>query len=327
MMQINEILAQLYNVLKCKMALLSEDKLYFFPENEVIPVEKQELKGYNAWDIEISGSKSIFYTANNAEFDETSLSLAVLLIKNQLQRKSSTMDSIIKLLTGEYNYSDTAVLKQVINKDKVLNLIVISGIDIKSNENELFQIIKSSMDAKHIVKYQGNLIVLVEEQDIFEACSDLQKNILTELFVETVIAIGGRLEQPQQLAELYNNCIEIMLLKQSYGMNQKLLDYQSMLLYRLIASIDKGQKKDIVDGIFNNRFVELLNYEMELTIEEMFKNNLNLTDTSTRLYVHRNTLLYRIDKIYKLTGFDLRKFEDSMIFKLAWLMYKEKEIV
>lgn len=325
-MQINDMLAQLHSILKCKVALLWEDKLYFYPAEDAVSLEKQGLKGYNAWDIATSGSKCIFYLERSAEIAETSLALACLFLKNQLYGKSSISDSIWKLLSGEYNYADIAVMNQMINQDKALYLIVIGGHEVKSIENELLEIIQNSLDAKHIVEYQGNMLALAEEQNISDACSNLQKNILTELFVETVVVIGGRLEQPQQLRELYNNCIEAMLLKQSYGINQKVLEYQSMLLYRLISSIDRKQKAAIIDQIFNNLSVELLNSEMELTIEEMFKNNLNLTDTSARLYIHRNTLLYRIEKIHKLTGFDLRRFEDSMIFKLAWLMYKEKQI-
>jgi sugar diacid utilization regulator len=326
MMQINDILYQLHTILKCKLALMTEDVYYFYPAINVNPSGKQDMKDYNAWDIEANRSKGIFYTESGAEIDEAALSLAILYIKNQLFGKSNNMDSVIRLLSEEYNYSDVAVVNQLINKDKALYLILVSGVDIKSIENELLEVIRNSIYAKHIAEYQGNLIALVEDQNIYEACSDLQKNILTELFVESVIAIGGRLEQPHDMGVLYNKCSEVMLLKQSYGINQKVLDDQGMLLYRLINSIDKNQKENVVDKIFSSKFIELLNNEMELTIEEMFKNNLNLTDTSARLYIHRNTLLYRIDKIYKLTGFDLRKFEDSMIFKLAWLMYKEKQI-
>ena len=326
MMQINEILSKLYTILKCKIALLKDAEVYFYPVEAAVTLQGQELQGYSAWNIEAANSRIIFYTESAAEINETLLQLAALYIKEQLSTIDDLENSVKKLLSECYNHSDIAVVNQLINKTEALNLIVISGTDFKSIENELLEIVKNSMDAKHITKHQGNLIALVQEKDIYEACSNLQKNILTELFVETLITIGGILEQPQQLVELYNNCIEAMLLKHSYGINQKLLDYQSMLLYRLITSIDQDIKNNIIDKIFSNKFIEFLNSETEITIEEMFKNNLNLTDTSARLYIHRNTLLYRIDKIHRLTGFDLRKFEDSMIFKLAWLMYKEKRI-
>lgn len=324
MMQINEILSKLHTILKCKIALLKDAKLYFYPTEAAATIEEQQLlQDYSAWNIEAADSRAIFYTESSVLINEDLLKLAVLYIKDQLGTIASIDDSINRLLSGGYNHSDIAAVDQLIQKEDELNLIVISGTDFNSIEKELYEIIKNSVNTKNITEYQGNLIVLVQEQNIYEVCSDLQKNILTELFVETVIIIGDILEHPQQLAKLYDSCIEASLLKQSYGINEKLLDYRSMMIYRFITSIDQDLKNQIIDRVFSSKFIEFLNSEVELTIEEMFKNNLNLTDTSARLYIHRNTLLYRIDKIHKLTGFDLRKFEDSMIFKLAWLMYKE----
>ena len=73
--------------------------------------------------------------------------------------------------------------------------------------------------------------------------------------------------------------------------------------------------EDVVD---NN-----IDKELEHMIDEYFKNNLNITDTAKAIHVHRNTLLYRIDKIQNYTNLDLRNFEDSMTFKIAWLIRKE----
>jgi hypothetical protein len=303
--------------------LLTDAKLHFYPADAGASMVEHELQGYNMYPIEASAGSMIFYTENSVNISEDSLKLAALYIKDRLYSTDNMDDSINRLLTGSYSHSDIAALNRLTDNGAGINLIVISGLEFSGIEKELFEIIKNSVSAKHITEFQGNIIALVQEQNIYEACSDLQKNILTELFIETVIAIGDKLESPQQLANIYDSCVEAVLLKQSYGVNEKILDSQSMLIYRLITSIDQGLKDKIVNRIFSSKFKEFLSSEVELTIEEMFRNNLNLTDTSARLYIHRNTLLYRIDKIYKLTGFDLRRFEDSMIFKLAWLMYKE----
>jgi hypothetical protein len=305
------------------MALLTDAKLYFYPADGGASLEEHELQGYDACNIEAADGRVTFYIESSKNINEDLLKLAALYINDRLNTMDCLDDSINRLLADCYNHSDIAVLYQLMDKGEAINLIVITGLDFSGIEKELFEIIRNSVDAKHITKYQGNIIALVQEQNVYEACSNLQKNILTELFIETVITIGDKLEHPQQLANIYDGCMEAILLKQSYGVNEKLLDSQTMLIYRLITSIDQDLKKKITDRIFSSKFIEFLSSEVELTIEEMFRNNLNLTDTSARLYIHRNTLLYRIDKIYKLTGFDLRRFEDSMIFKLAWLMYKE----
>ena len=58
------------------------------------------------------------------------------------------------------------------------------------------------------------------------------------------------------------------------------------------------------------------------TIQKFFENNLNVSETSRQLYIHRNTLVYRLDKIQKITGLDLRMFDDAIIFKVAMLVKK-----
>ena len=77
--------------------------------------------------------------------------------------------------------------------------------------------------------------------------------------------------------------------------------------------------------VFTDEFSDMVKGELGITIEEFFRNNLNITDTAAKLYIHRNTLLYRLDKIYRCTGFDLKRFEDSWLFRLAWMVFKERQ--
>ena len=74
--------------------------------------------------------------------------------------------------------------------------------------------------------------------------------------------------------------------------------------------------------VFKKGSIELLDSETIITIQKFFENNLNVSETSRKLYVHRNTLVYRLDKIYKLTGLDLRTFDDAIVFKVAMMVKK-----
>jgi carbohydrate diacid regulator len=68
--------------------------------------------------------------------------------------------------------------------------------------------------------------------------------------------------------------------------------------------------------------VDSLDHETLFTIQKFFENNLNVSETSRKLFVHRNTLVYRLEKIRKLTGLDLREFDDAIIFKVAMMVNK-----
>lgn len=326
MENIKALLVQLHNIFNCAVAIQMDDSLYAYPPESVVLTEDQEPQGYKMTNIYTPKGEILFYVKSREDIPETSLRLAALYIKSQLKDDGDLEKSVLRILKGEYDPTDISAVEALLSEHKRLQLIVVGSGDTESNGAEMQEIVCNSLNTGVLVAYQGNLVVLTEESDIKEACGNLQKNILTEIFVETAIAIGGSLKQPQQLRTLYNSCAEALQLKRRYAINLTLLDNQNMLLYKLISCLEPRQKQDIMELVFTDRFEELLNSEMEQTIEEMFRNNLNLTDTSARLYIHRNTLLYRIDKIYKHTGFDLRRFEDSMLFKLAWLMYKEHQI-
>ena len=68
--------------------------------------------------------------------------------------------------------------------------------------------------------------------------------------------------------------------------------------------------------------IESLDQETLFTIQRFFENNLNVSETSRKLFVHRNTLVYRLEKIKKLTGLDLREFDDAIVFKVALMVKK-----
>lgn len=74
--------------------------------------------------------------------------------------------------------------------------------------------------------------------------------------------------------------------------------------------------------VFKRGSIESLDAETLFTIQRFFENNLNVSETSRKLFVHRNTLVYRLEKIKKLTGLDLREFEDAIVFKVALMVKK-----
>ena len=74
--------------------------------------------------------------------------------------------------------------------------------------------------------------------------------------------------------------------------------------------------------IFDSKSPDDFDEETLTTINKFFENSLNVSETSRKLFVHRNTLVYRLEKIKKLTGLDLREFEDAIVFKVALMVKK-----
>jgi len=98
--------------------------------------------------------------------------------------------------------------------------------------------------------------------------------------------------------------------------------FHFMMLERFLAEIPGEVSKHYHTLLFNRKTARLFNDEMLHTIEMFFKKDLNLSDTARQLYIHRNTLVYRLDKVQRQIGLDLRKFEDAVTFKIFLALHK-----
>lgn len=105
--------------------------------------------------------------------------------------------------------------------------------------------------------------------------------------------------------------------------NEKaVINYNKLGIGRLIFQLPTTLCKLFLNEVFKDGSFESLDSETMYTIQKFFENNLNVSETSRQLYIHRNTLVYRLDKIQKSTGLDLRMFDDAIIFKVAMLVKK-----
>ena len=104
-----------------------------------------------------------------------------------------------------------------------------------------------------------------------------------------------------------------------------ILNYDSLGIGRLIYQLPIKLCELFLQEVFKKGDISTLDDETILTINKFFENDLNVSETSRQLFVHRNTLVYRLEKIYKLTGLDLRKFDQAIVFKVAMMVYKYLE--
>ena len=98
-----------------------------------------------------------------------------------------------------------------------------------------------------------------------------------------------------------------------------------MLLERFLSNIPDETSASFHHMMFNRKTARLFNDEMIHTIEKFFDNSLNLSETARQLYIHRNTLVYRLDKVQRMIGLDLRAFDDAVTFKLMLLLGKSND--
>ena len=115
-----------------------------------------------------------------------------------------------------------------------------------------------------------------------------------------------------------------------FFIEKSVIPYNSLGIGRLIYQLPMSLCELFIKEVFGNKRLDDLDEELLMTIETFFENSLNISSTSRALYAHRNTLVYRLDKIKKLTGLDIRVFEDALTLRLAlmvssYMKYMEQE--
>ncbi len=332
MTSIKDLLIKTVSILKRNIAVVSKNDRITYPlEEEHFNLDFEELKenvntnykGYSIYSLD--NTDNVYYICIQAkEYEDSDLiKLLLLSFESMLKKADFNEDYIKKIISGNYEQSDILKLQQSYGNLINSYLLLIENAASKDSINEVHEIIRNTFNTILILDYADRILVIAEDENIIRSAEDLAENLLTELYLECAVAVGGKLDNIAQLPQIYDNCLNALYLKRKYDIAGRVLHYDNMYNYRIAFSLSEELKSSIIQKVFTPKFKEALNSEMETTIEEFFKCNLNLTDTANRLYVHRNTLLYRIEKIYKYTGFDLRKFEDCWLFKLAWVIGKQ----
>lgn len=125
-----------------------------------------------------------------------------------------------------------------------------------------------------------------------------------------------------ELPDAFTEAREAINVGSIYRSSDRIFVYRRLLLERFLDTISPPAASSFSAMVFNNKTARLFNDEMVHTIEVFFANNLNLSEAARKLYIHRNTLVYRLEKVQRLTGFDLREFDDAVTFKLMMLLSK-----
>ena len=159
-----------------------------------------------------------------------------------------------------------------------------------------------------------------EELDaIARHIEDILKN---ELFIKTVIGIGTVAEHLRSLADSYKEAQTAIDVGKVFDTEKSIVNYENLGIGRIIYQLPTTLCEIFLTEVFKKNSIDSLDQETLFTINKFFENNLNVSETSRKLFVHRNTLVYRLEKIKKLTGLDLRQFDHAIVFKVALMVRK-----
>jgi DNA-binding PucR family transcriptional regulator len=141
------------------------------------------------------------------------------------------------------------------------------------------------------------------------------------LYCKCYVSYGSIIYNVKDIKKAYEESKECITLSRSFGIKEDIFFYDKILFEKIVYNITPPVKQELLVRFkekFNSFDSELIN-----TIEEFVNCDLNISDAARKLYVHRNTLIYRLDKITKETGFDIRNFKEAAVFIIAFLVWKE----
>lgn len=237
--------------------------------------------------------------------------------------KNLLLDNL--LLVDIYNRAKKLHIEN--NVKRVVYLIETSH----ERDTNVMDVIRSLFPTKvkdFITAVDEKNIILVKEvnEDSEDNIERIAKMILDTLNSEAMsrvyISLGTVVKDLKDVSKSYKEAKMALEVGKIFNADKYIIHYDKLGIGRLIYQLPLPLCKMFIEEIFHDKSIEEFDEETLNTINKFFENSLNVSETSRQLYIHRNTLVYRLDKLQKNTGLDLRKFEDAITFKIALMVAK-----
>ena len=207
------------------------------------------------------------------------------------------------------------LIRQVGHSD-VATVDVLSGMFPDKLQDFVLSI--NEMDIAVVKQISGT----TTSEELEKMASNMEDVLKNELRIKSVIGIGTIADHLRELADSYKEAQTAIEVGKVFDTEKSIMHYENLGIGRLIYQLPTTLCEIFLSEVFKKNSIDSLDQETLFTINKFFENNLNVSETSRKLFVHRNTLVYRLEKIKKLTGLDLRQFDHAIVFKVALMVRK-----
>lgn len=199
-------------------------------------------------------------------------------------------------------------------KDVVMSVWLIKGNQLKDD----IDLIEALFEHSHVFSVSSDNIIVIclDDEDVEPA--DIVAHIEVEAMKSIRLITGSKVNQLDELRTSYEKAMLIDRIVQNT--EQSYVIYEDVLLESVIGIVNNEEGKELYDSYSQIYPIQGLTAELKETIYGFFKHNLNITDTANDLYLHRNTLIYRLNKIMQVSNLDIRNFEAACKMKILLLL-------
>ncbi|WP_461810116.1 PucR family transcriptional regulator [Faecalimonas sp.] len=309
-----------------------ENSLDSFVES---PADSQVIQGYQFFKIFDEHQLEYVLVANGSSDDVYMVGkIAAFQIQNLLvaYKERFDKDNFIKNLL-----LDNLLLVDIYNRAKKLHIetdvrrVIFVVETAREKDTGAMEHIRSLLGMKSkdfVTAVDERNIIIVKELGVNEGYPEMEKvaNDILEILKtegeEVHIAYGTIVNDIKEVSKSYKEAKLALDVGKIFFDEKDIVAYSTLGIGRLIYQLPLPLCKMFIREIFEGKSPDEFDEETLTTINKFFENSLNVSETSRQLYIHRNTLVYRLDKLQKSTGLDLRVFEDAITFKIALMVVK-----
>ncbi len=300
------------------------------------PADNQEVAGCQFYKVSDDGQTEYILMAKGSNNDVYMVGkMAAFQIQNlQVAYKERyDKDNFIKNLL-----LDNLLLVDIYNRAKKLHIetdmkrvvmIVETKHEKDSGALETVRTLFAPKSRDFITAVDEKNIIIVKEvkpnetyEDLYKVARTVLDMLNTEAMSKVRIAMGTIVNEIKEVSRSYKEAKLALDVGKIFYSEKNVVAYNNLGIGRLIYQLPLPLCKMFIKEIFGGKSLEDFDEETLSTINKFFENNLNVSETSRQLYIHRNTLVYRLDKLQKATNLDLRIFEDAITFKIALMVVK-----
>ena len=232
---------------------------------------------------------------------------------------------------------DNLLLVDVYNRAKKLHvevavprvvLLVEADKEKDSTIAELLRGMFSSQSGDFVTAVDENNVILIKSlepeegyEEIHQVAQSIVDTISAEAMTNVRVSYGTIVQELKDVSKSYKEAMMAIDVGKIFYAEKRVNSYATLGIGRLIYQLPTNLCKIFMEEIFGDTDPGSLDDEIVSTAYKFFENNLNVSETSRQLFIHRNTLVYRVEKLQKATGLDVRTFDDALTFKIAMMVY------
>ena len=254
------------------------------------------------------------------------VSVDALMQMNDLPELKEKMNEFDMILPGEKLILEAAEepeLPEEINMELYLKMFMRY---LHKNHKRLYLLVESEEEGQEAFRYlqkaySGIQLVGLAKVSAEGRADDMLVNAInTEAMVNVRLSFGTIIPELKEVSQSYKEAGMALDVGRIFYPERNILSYRELGIGRLIHQLPVSLCEMFLEEVFAGNTVDQFDEETLSTVDKFFENSLNISETARQLFVHRNTLVYRLEKIQKQTGLDVRVFEDALTFKIALMV-------